>query len=329
MRTNISKFLILLMLFGITFSLGAQGVQDQVQQPEKQVIRIAALQGPTGFGLARILGEGAQGDLISFETQVLPSPNEAVARMASGELDAALLPVNLASVVYNRGLPFRPAAVTGLGMIHLLSRDRSVTTWDDLSGRELHVSARGATPDYLTQFILEEKGIAGDVLLNYSITSAPQLAQMMIAGRVDHIVVPEPFATMADLSGGEQVHRVLDYQSAWQEIQDTDAVYPMTVLVVSDALLDGDPRIIQELFGEIAASIQWTYANPEEASVIIEQKGILTAAMARPAIPNSGLTFEPMEHARESVADFLQVLYQFESSSVGGALPDDRFYWSR
>ncbi len=318
------------MLLVLPGTVSGQGVREEIEEPEPVEISIAALQGPTGFGLARILDEGAgEHRQISIDSRVLPSPNEAVSRMASGELDVALLPVNLASVIRNRDLGYQAAAVTGEGMIHLLSRDSSITQWSDLSGKHLHVAAKGATPDYLTQFILTEKELLDEVELDYSITSAAQLAQMIIAGRAEHVVVPEPFATMADMRGGDEILRALDYQEAWKEILDTGTVYPMTLMVIREGLIQEHPHAADELMEAVEQSIYWTIEHPEEASEIIEEHGILSADMARPAIPHSGLTFQEMEGYQASVEDFLQVLYQFEPSSIGGAMPDEGFYWIR
>ncbi len=321
------RVFILFAVLTLSASLAAQGVREE--QPKVDV-SIAALQGPTGFGLARILQEGAgESEIITIDSQVLPAPAEAVSRMASGELNAALLPVNLASVIFNRGLPFKAASVTGEGMIHLLSRDPSFSDWEDLAGRTVHVAARGATPDYLTRYILQQKGLLDAADLEYSITSAPQLAQMLIAARVEHIVVPEPFATMADLQGGDQVFRALDLQEGWKEVTGRDDVYPMTLLVISTDLIQNHPDAAHELMRLVRESIEWTKTHHQEASRIIEEFGILSAAMALPAIPNSGLTFLEMDQAKRSVEEFLQVLYSFDPSSVGGALPDEQFYWYR
>ncbi len=319
------SIMVLIMLAGITL-LSAQGVREE----SSVTVSIAALQGPTGFSLARILEQGAgEHSGIVIESQVLPSPAEAVSRMASGELNAALLPVNLASVIYNRGLPFTAASVTGTGMIHLLSRDASLSSWEDLAGKTLHVSARGATPDYLIRYILGEKGLTDAVQLDYTITSSPQLAQMLIAGRVEHIVVPEPFATMADIQGGSGVRRALDIQESWKQVRGSDDIYPMTLLVISRDLVEHQSGAAEKLMRIVEESVQWTLENPGEAAELIEKHGILSAAMALPAIPNSALTFRDMNQSAGSVQEFLQVLYSFDPSSIGGALPDEQFYWYR
>lgn len=313
---------VLLCAAGIT----AQGARDAfpAETPE---VRVAVLQGPTGFAMARVLDAGAEG--LEIRSEVLPSPQEAVARMAKGELDYALLPANLAAVVYNRGLAYRPAAVTGLGMNFLMSRDPSVRSWEDLQGKSIHVPGRGATPDYITSYILRQKGIADSVALDYSVTSAAQLAQLIIAGNVTHAVLPEPFATASQLRGDGNISRSLDMQEAWKEIQGTDDVYPMTVLMVRSAFEQQHPAAADAMLAAVEDSIDWVLEHPQDASLIIEEFGILASSMAEPAIPNSNLVYLPIEQAQHALQDFFQVLYGFDPASIGGSLPDEGFYRPR
>lgn len=309
-------------------SAAAQGVQEISDEPMERTVSIAALQGPTGFGLARILDRGAvETDTITFDSQVLSAPPEAISRLASGELDAALLPVNLAAVIYNRGLGVTVPAVTGMGMIHLMSRDHTIRSWEDLPGASVSVPARGATPDYLTQHILKEYHLTELVELDYSVTSAPQLAQLLLAGKVQSAVLPEPFASLTDIQGGDEIQRALSFQDTWKDLHNTHDVYPMTLLIISTSLIEENPDYAKAVIQEVEGSIRWTLNNPAEAAQVIEKFGILSAPMAEPAIPNSGLTFISSKDSRKSIDEFLKVLHAFDPSSVGGTLPDESFYW--
>jgi len=314
--------------------LGAQGQQGVVEEitaePREQAdVSLAVLKGPTGFSLIKLVDEGIPGnDMLTLEGEVLPSPNEAVARMASGELDIAVLPTNLAAVLHNKGLPYTFAAVTGMGMNYMVSRTPDAfSSWDDIRGKELHVAAQGATPDYMTQFVLDHYGIVPgeDVELNYSVSNASQLAQMVIAEKADHAVLPEPFVTMAELKG-KGVERVFDLQQDWSEIQNSDETYPMTVLVISNALIESSRWAVDEILAAAEDSIEWVNAHPGDAAKLIEKHGVLAAAMAEPAVPGCNLRYIAAADAKELVQDYLAVLRDFNPSSVGGELPDDSFY---
>ncbi len=324
MMKRMTVFLLALLyaLAGVT----GQGARE-VLPADAPAVSLAVLQGPTGFAMARVLDTGVEG--LDVHSEVLPSPQEAVARMASGELDFVLLPANLAAVVYNRGLPYHPAAVTGLGMNFLMSRDPAVSSWEDLRGRQVHVPGRGATPDYMISYILQQKELSGSVSLDYSVTSAAQLAQLIIAGSLTFAVLPEPFATAAQIRGAGDIIRSLDFQEAWKEIQGTEDIYPMTILMVRSALHDRQPKTAAAMLEAVEDSITWVLEHPHEASVIIEQFGILSSSMAEPAIPNSNLVYQPIEQAQHALRDFFQVLMGFNPASIGGSLPDEGFYRPR
>ena len=76
-------------------------------------------------------------------------------------------------------------------------------------------------------------------------------------------------------------------------------------------------------------SIEWVNANPAEAAELIGKYDVLPAALARPAIPHCNLEFIPAAEARPLMERYLQVLLDFNPASVGGALPDDGFYFQR
>lgn len=318
---------------GLLTAQGQQDVMDELPSMSREPVNasMAVLKGPTGFGLIKLVDEGIPGsDDLTLESEVLPSPNEAVARMASGELDAAVLPTNLASVLYNRGLPFTTAAVTGMGMNYLVSRDPSAfSSWEDVRGKTIHVAAKGATPDYMMQFVLDAHGIVPDedVELIYSISNAAQLAQMVIAGKVEHAVLPEPFVTMTELKGkAAGVQRVFDFQEEWSRIKNTDQTYPMTVLVIRNELIENSFWAVEAILEAARGSIDWVNSYPGEAAALIEKHGVLSAAMAEPAIPSCNLRYISAEDAETSIEDFLTVLRDFNPKAVGGELPDEAFY---
>ncbi|MCK7479697.1 MAG: ABC transporter substrate-binding protein [Candidatus Moduliflexus flocculans] len=116
----------------------------------------------------------------------------------SGELDAAVLPVNLAAKLYASGSLYRLAAVVGMGMVSVVTTDPEVRTFEDLKGREAHVAGQGATPEYLIRTIAAARGLDPDrdLVLAFRLPY-PEIAASLVAGRISLAVLPEPFATQA------------------------------------------------------------------------------------------------------------------------------------
>jgi len=102
--------------------------------------------------------------------------------------------------------------------------------------------------------------------------------------------------------------------------------YPMTVVVVSDKFIDAYRDRLPLVMDAIRDSVEWVNANPEEAGALIEEAGIMKAAMAVPAIPRCNLVFRTAVEGKEAMDVYLKVLYGFDYASVGGSVPDESFY---
>jgi NitT/TauT family transport system substrate-binding protein len=319
--------LIVSIMLCIGFPLAARAAQE-IQLASQQVeVRMAVMQGPSGFstvGMTR--NEGRLDDYTVVDIQVFPSPNEVIARLANGEIDVAALPTNVAANLYAKGVAVKTAAIVGEGMLMFLTNDSGITELTDLANRKISIPGAGGTPDQMARILIAALGYDSEtaVELDYSIASPAQLTQMLIAGKVDFAVLPEPFVSMA-LNASEAIIPLLDIQALWTALTGTGN-YPMTVVVVSDRFVEQYPEALPVVMGSLKDSVQWVNANPTEAGSLIEKAGIMKAALATPAIPRCNLVFKTAKEGYEAMDLYLKVLYGFDYTSVGGAVPDESFY---
>ncbi len=316
-------------VFVALFALMAIGAQPVAETPleEPLSVQFAVMAGPTGFSsVALNQNDGRISNEVQVALQVYPSPNEVVARLANGELDFACLPSNLAANIYNKGVNIQLAAVTGNGMLNVISSDGSVKGVSDLMGKTIHVPGAGSTPDQMAQLLLKEAGlVAGkDVVLDYSVASPAQLAQLTIAGKVSLVMLPEPFASMI-LRGSKRAQQVVDVQQLYSELAGVSN-YPMTVLVVSESFAENHPRSLAQVLKAYEDSVAWVNADPQAAGVAIEEAGIMKAALAAPAIPSCNLVFVPSQEAKDEVQAYYTFLHAFSPASIGGAVPSEDLY---
>ncbi len=294
-------------------------------------VNMAVFKGPTGFGFVRLIEDGADlVDGIKVETEILPSPTEAIARLTSGEADVVAMPVNTAAAIYNKGVDVRLAAITGEGMLYLMSSYPGGTSDpESFRGRTINIPGAGSSPEYVTKYVFEKSGIApgSGIDFDFSLNVASQLAQMVIAKKVESAVLPEPFATMVAMKNPE-VKRVMDLQSAWSSLSG-QGNYPMTALLIRGKFLEDHPRVSAIMQMAVSDSIAWVNENPKEAALLIEKHGILTAALAEPAIPNCNLVYIDAMDAKKSIEAYLSVLKSYDAASIGGDLPDEAFYLAK
>jgi NitT/TauT family transport system substrate-binding protein len=326
MRKKIVLLVSLVLFIAVMPTLVAQAAQEAIAA-DQVVVDMAVMQGPSGFGTIGLnRNEGRLDDQTRIDLSVYPSPNEVIARLANGELDIAALPTNVAANLYAKGVPVKTAAVVGEGMLLFLTTDKTITELSDLQNRKISIPGSGSTPDQMTKILVSALGFdyESDVQLDYSIASPAQLAQMMIAGKLDLAVLPEPFVTMV-LNANEQAVPLLDVQVLWSALTGTGN-YPMTVIVVSDGFIAEHSDRLPLVMGAIKDSVEWVNANPGDAGVMIEEAGIMKAAMATPAIPRCNLVFRTATEGYDAMDTYLKVLHGFDYASVGGSVPDESFY---
>ena len=312
----------LVLLASAAFGLGSR------EAPSSPIeIKVGALKGPTGIGMVRMFESPPKlpgQDVLNLEA--VPSADAMAAKLIAGQLDAAVLPVNLAAKLYNSGLPYRMAAVVGMGMVSVVTTDPGVRTFEDLAGRETHVAGQGATPEFLIRTIARNKGLDPDKDLRLSFRLPyPEIAASLVTGRITSAVLPEPFATQA-LMGNPQARVPFSLDELWREATGRPG-YPMSVLVLRDSLVRDRPAAARALLDAYEASIAWVKANPMEAGALAEKHDLgLKAAVAAAAIPRSAYVFIPALEARADVETLLSVFLQTSPKSIGERLPDPYFY---
>lgn len=296
-------------------------------EPAPLAIRVGAIKGPSGIGMIGLFEAPPalpEGLAPSFEA--LAGADAAAAKLLSGELDAAVLPVNMAAKLYNAGLPYRMVALVGNGMVKVLTNDPDLASVAGLRGAELHVAGQGATPDFVLRTILNHAGLdpESSLKLNYSLPY-PELAASLASGKIKTAVLPEPFVTLA-LRARPSLREAFNLDAAWQAATGQDS-YPMSVFVVRDALVRERPAGVRALAEAYRDAIRRAIADPAAAGALVEKHDLgLKAPIAAAAIPNSAFVFTPAPAARPMIEALLSVFLNAAPVSIGGKLPDAAFY---
>ena len=311
--------------------LCASGKKDAEQKP--QTVRVSALNGPSAVPMARLFEQHPELGGVESAFEVSASPDILLPKMLKGEVDIGILPVNVAAKVYNANNgAVVLAAVVGEGMVYLITKDASVTSLAHLKGKRVYVAGQGATPDYLTRYLLETAGIpvgegANAVALDFSIP-APELAPALISGRIAYAVVPEPFGTVITGNNAD-FRRAIDFQKEFAAAQNKPGTnYPVTALVVRAEFAKNHPQTLRLFLDAMREAVAWTNANPQEAGQLVQKHTLgLQAPIAARSIPSSAFAFSSAQNARPSVEQLLGIFTRLDPSSTGGKLPGDGFYF--
>ena len=292
-------------------------------------INMTVLPGPSALGSLGLMSEAAEGNTQNtYNIQILGSPEEVVPMIVQGNVDIAAVPTNMASVLHNN--PNVDVTVLGLstmGVLHIVDTTGEIVTMADLTGRTVHLSGLGAAPEFVFNYVLRQNGLEPnvDVILEF-VAEQPQIAALMAEGIAEIALLPEPFATTVTMQNENAVH-ALDLTQEWNMVQ-PDYGLVMTAIIVRSDFLAENPGAVNIFMTEYAQSVQFVNGNVEVAAQLAVDFGVIpNPAIAAAAIPRSNQVFITGAQMQSYMAGYLGVLYAELPASIGGAMPNEAFYF--
>ncbi len=289
-------------------------------------VAISVLKGPTGLSSAWMMSELSRTSPDEFEFITASSADMVVAKLLNGEIDAGVLPVNVAAKLYNAGVPVQALAVVGNGMVKFLTTDSAIGSLSDIRGKTIYVAGQKATPDYVFQYLCARKGLTAgkDYEPVYSL-AYPEIAAGLASGKIAYAVLPEPFATQA-IQKNRAIRTPVDITKEWQAATGQDD-YPMSLFVAPRSLVESSPDKVRILTDSYRASIQRAIQDPAGTGKLAEGLDLgISAQVATVAIPISNFVFIEASRAVPTIEALLSVFLQFDPVSIGGIMPDSAFY---
>lgn len=298
----------------------------------KTAVNIAAIKGPTGIGLTKLMQKNDEGSAANdYDFTLANGPDDVVGMVTSGEVDIAAVPSNLASTLYNKTQgKVQIAAINTLGVLYILTSRDDIQSLSDLEGKTLTATGQGATPEYVLDYILKQNGLKGKVTIEYKAEHS-ELATLAAAGDVDLCMLPEPNVT-AVLMQNENMHIALDLTEEWERATAGAGIensqLTMGVIIVNKEFAAAYPEAMTDFLAEYKQSVDAVNANAQEAGALVEQYGIMPkAAAATRAIPNCNIVMIQGQEMRDIEHNFLQILFDANPKAVGGAMPSEDFYY--
>ena len=303
---------------------------DESASAEKTTIRIGGLKGPTSIGMVKLMEDDETNSTANdYDFTVAGSADELTPLLIRGELDMAAIPANLASVLYNRTEgAIQILAVNTLGVLYIVETGNSVQSLADLKGKTIYATGKGSTPEYTLLYLLEKAGLDPEKDVTVEFKSEPTEVVALLKAQPEAVaMLPQPYVTAAQAQV-EGLRIAVDLNEAW-EAAETGSKLLTGTIVVRREFAEANPEAIEAFVTEYRASTEFANENVSEAAQLVEKYGIATAAIAEKAIPYCNITCMEGAEMNAAMQVYLGVLYEKNPDSVGGALPDDAFYYEK
>ncbi|MCH1951210.1 ABC transporter substrate-binding protein [Enterocloster sp. OA13] len=315
---------------GSAKELTADGSGDEPKLTCQAGIRVGSLKGPTSMGLVSLMDKAAKGETSNvYEFTMTGKADELVGKIANGDLDIALVPANVASVLYAKTQGnVTVLDINTLGVLYVVASDDSITSMADLKGRTIYMTGKGTTPEYVMNYLLKENGLgSGDVDLQFK-SEATEVASILKQDSSAIGVLPQPFATAACIQN-EDLKTVLDLTEQWDMLnKDSGSMLVTGVTLVRSDFLRENRSPIEDFLKDHAESALFTSGHPEEAAALIAAQGIVEKApIAQKALPYCNIVCITGQEMKDALSGYLSILMEQDAKSIGGQMPGDDFYY--
>lgn len=314
----------------VTAESTVASAEETSQNTDGTVVRVASLKGPTSLGLLFLMDKANKGETANtYEFRMATGADEILPLMVKGDLDIALIPANVASILYHKTQGgVEVIDINTLGVLYMVSGENGLTDFTDLKGKTIYLTGKGTTPDYVLQYLLTANGMSvDDVTLEYK-SEATEVASVLAEDPTAIGLLPQPFVTAACMQN-DALKVIFDLNEEWNKIQGVSGSSMVTgVTVVRKEFLAEHEDAVKSFMEEHKASAEAINADPVTgAALAVEAQIVAKEPIAQQAIPGCNITYMDKADMKQALSGYLDVLFHQDSQSIGGGLPESDFYY--
>lgn len=295
-------------------------------------VNVGLIMGPPSMGMGWFINEAKEENTYNhynFEVDGVDYTSVA-AKFNTGDYDIIHCPSNVGAILYNNHDMKEDAVaidIGNLGLLYILTTDPSVQSMQDLQNRTVYSIGEGGPPEYTFDYILDQEGLADSV--NFSFRSTPFEVLNLLQDEENAIaLLPQPFVEVAKLLVPD-VNTPIDITKEWDSLNlENGAESVTTITLVRKSFLEEHEQAVVEYLNMCKKSVDYCLENPKEAADWTDEfETFLNGEVAEAAMPYVNMCAITGQEMKDKLSGFLQIMYDYNPDAVGGAMPDDDFYY--
>jgi NitT/TauT family transport system substrate-binding protein len=312
--TSLIKLLIILtitLILFLSFSISSSAQTD---------IRLSVSASPSSLPAFYI--EQNIGD-IKLETNIHRSRNIVISRLMKKEVDAALLSTNEAAKLYNKGVDVKIAGIHTWGIFYLLSSRQDIDNWNDLKAKDIYVPDKGGPLDIVFQELLQKNNLTPAKDLQIQRGKMREVAQLMINDMAETAVLREPFVSQT-LLNNNNTEVVFDLQEEWSKVYSFRI--PQSALIFRAEFAEEHPELVDKLEENYITALNYLENNRDTAADLGQQFLEVDREIILASYERLNLEYKSSSEVKNDIENYLQTLMNYSKDTIGGSIPDEKFY---
>lgn len=262
-------------------------------------------------------------DDFELETTIHRSRNVVISKLMKNEVDAALLSTNEAAKLYNKGVEVQIAGIHTWGIFYLLSSRKDISDWNDLKGLTIFVPDKGGPLDIIFQELLKNNNLDISKDLQIQRGKMREISQLMINNMAETAVLREPFVTQSLLKNNN-TEVVFDLQEEWDKIYSFGI--PQSALVFSKEFAENNPDLIRKFEESYISALNYLENNKNIAAELGAEYLEVDEKIILESYERLNLEYKRNSEVKNEIEKYLQTLMDYNKDTIGGNLPDEKFY---
>ena len=242
---------------------------------------------------------GRKVDITIFQDHSLT-----LAEFLRGDIDLLMTGFTQGTAAFAGNSDVRHVATLVWGVSSIMVRDAGLKTLEDLAGKTLGVPFAKSPLDLQTRVILEAKGLAGKVRLEYA--PPQQAVALLLAGKLDAVALPEPLPSQ--LAAGGKAFRLARYQDLWADVTGGEPRSPQVSLFVLEPFARTHHELMEGLIAAATSATAAVTADPTRAADAEAPAFKLAPELVRQGLDNTLLALPGRAETSALIMDYLKRL---------------------
>lgn len=252
-----------------------------------------------------------------------------IAGLTNGTYDMAILPLNVASKLYNAGkLGVKLVSVNIFSVLHVLTKGE-YNNLNDMKGKVVYTVGAGGTPEVALKNILTANGIkfadgdkgADSETVYINAVSEAQLVMVALnKGEADFAILGEPVVSQAMAKTDAKI--AFSVEDEWKKAH-PGVGFVQAGLIVKSAVLDNYGGYIDALMEKMGENN--AYIN-EHVETVSDELKLINATLPKLSAETLTRCLIGADKASVRRADIEAFLKALNPADYGGKLPSDDFY---
>ncbi|MGE7110548.1 ABC transporter substrate-binding protein [Lysinibacillus sp. NPDC047702] len=292
--------------------------QNSDEQQHTLKATISAPKSPSIFPSILLAHQQKDIELITWETA-----DTLLAQIQKEQAQFMALPLNMGANLYAKGMPLQLIQVNTFGSMFLVSTDNNVHEIEDLAHQTIFVPSQGGPPDILTNYLITQNNIPG---VKLSFVNISEIGQQLASGAIQHVVIPEPLLSIVQANLQTDLHIVINFEEVWQK--QFNQQLPQTGIFINKNWASSNQDAIKQFQALSEAAITDLHQQPDVTLPLLSDFFNSDEKIMKSALTNSSLHFQTAQQARKDIEAYFKILLEIAPESLGGALPNEDFYYS-